>query len=91
MGRTIAPYSRQVIQIEDSLAEFRRALRKSDQEIFDELIRTAKLQVQAGVMAASPYPIDSMLLTMIIQLKKEIKNLRNEIDQGKVTKEKSQT
>ncbi|MCZ8156862.1 MAG: hypothetical protein O9264_12115 [Leptospira sp.] len=81
MGRTIAPYSRQVAQIEESLSEFRRALRRSDQEIFDDLIRTAKLQVQAGVMAASPYPIDSMLMTMVIELKKEISVLRNELKQ----------
>ncbi|TGL58149.1 hypothetical protein EHQ58_12265 [Leptospira ognonensis] len=89
MGRTIAPYSRQVLQIEDSLGEFRRALRKSDQEIFDELLRTAKLQVQAGVMAASPYPIDSMLLTMVIQLKKEMGVLQKEIKQLKETQGKS--
>jgi hypothetical protein len=87
MGRTIAPYSRQVLQIEDSLGEFRRALRKSDQVIYDELIRTAKLQVQAGVMAASPYPIDSMLLTMIIQLKKEIGVLQLEVNKLKENKE----
>lgn len=79
MGRTIAPYSRQVQQIEDSLAEFRRSLRKTDKDIFDELIRQAKLQVQAGVMAASPYPIDSMLLTMMIELKKEIQGLKQTV------------
>lgn len=89
MGRTIAPYSRQVLQIEDSLGEFRRALRKSDQEIFDELLRTAKLQVQAGVMAASPYPIDSMLLTMVIQLKKEMGALQKEIKHLKEAQGKS--
>ncbi|GBF49655.1 hypothetical protein LPTSP4_11710 [Leptospira ryugenii] len=79
MGRTIAPYSRQILQIEENLSEFRRALRKEDQAIYDELIRSSKLQVQAGVMAASPYPIDSMLLTMVIELKKEIKKLQADI------------
>lgn len=86
MGRTIIPYSRQILQIEESLSEFRRALRKTDQEIFDELIRNAKLQVQAGVMAASPYPIDAMLLTMMIELKKEIQNLKKEISSQRETK-----
>lgn len=66
--------------IESSLGQYRRGLRKPDQEIFDELIRTAKLQVQAGVMASSPYPIDIMLLTMMIDLKKEILRLKNEIE-----------
>lgn len=66
-------------QVESSLNEFRRGLRKPDQMIFDELIRTAKMQVQAGVMASAPYPIDSMLLTMIIDLKKEISSLKYEL------------
>ncbi|EOQ87981.1 hypothetical protein LEP1GSC202_3497 [Leptospira yanagawae serovar Saopaulo str. Sao Paulo = ATCC 700523] len=75
MGRTISPYSRQMLQIEENLSDFRRALRKADQEIFDDLIRISKLQVQAGVMASLPYPIDSMLLSMMIQLKKELNEL----------------
>ncbi|MCG6142233.1 hypothetical protein EHQ23_16990 [Leptospira bourretii] len=78
MGRTIAPYSRQMLQIEENLSDFRRSLRKQDQDIFDDLIRTAKLQVQAGVMASLPYPIDSMILSMLIDLKKEM----NEIKKG---------
>ncbi|MCW7493029.1 hypothetical protein ND861_11705 [Leptospira sp. 2 VSF19] len=78
MGRTIVPYSRQMLQIEENLSDFRRSLRRQDQEIFDELMRTAKLQVQAGVMASLPYPIDSMILSMLIDLKKEV----NEIKKG---------
>ncbi len=80
MGRTVIPYSRQMQYVESSLGQYRRGLRKPDQEIFDELIRVAKLQVQAGVMASSPYPIDIMLLTMMIDLKKEIFRLRKELE-----------
>ncbi|MCW7471539.1 hypothetical protein [Leptospira kanakyensis] len=76
MGRTIAPYSRQMLQIEGNLSDFRRSLRRQDQEIFDELMRTSKLQVQAGVMASLPYPIDSMILSMLIELKKEVNELK---------------
>ncbi|WP_411822139.1 hypothetical protein [Leptospira sp. 'Mane'] len=86
MGRTVVPYSRQIQQIESNLIEFRRGLRKKDQEVFDELIRDAKLQVQAGVMASSPYPIDSMLLTMVIQLKKEVSSLKTQMEQLKENK-----
>ncbi|MBM9591038.1 hypothetical protein JWG41_11310 [Leptospira sp. 201903075] len=80
MGRTITPYSRQMSQIEENLSDFRKALRKSDQEIFDGLIRTAKLQVQAGVMASLPYPIDSMMLSMLIELKKDITELKKRLE-----------
>ncbi|EMY78087.1 hypothetical protein LEP1GSC060_1854 [Leptospira weilii serovar Ranarum str. ICFT] len=85
MGRTVTPYSRQMQQVESGLLEFRRGLRKPDQDIFDDLIRTAKLQVQAGVMASGPYPIDTMLLTMMIDLKKEIRKLSREINELKGT------
>lgn len=85
MGRTVIPYSRQMQYVESSLGQFRRGLRKPDQEVFDELIRTAKLQVQAGVMASSPYPIDTMLLTMMIDLKKEISRLKRELDSLRTT------
>ncbi|MBM9576861.1 hypothetical protein JWG45_06805 [Leptospira sp. 201903070] len=86
MGRTVTPYSRQMQQVESGLLEFRRGLRKPDQEIFDDLIRTAKLQVQAGVMASAPYPIDTMLLTMMIDLKKELQKLKQEMSAVKVSK-----
>ncbi|MBM9500527.1 hypothetical protein JWG44_09735 [Leptospira sp. 201903071] len=86
MGRTVTPYSRQMQQVESGLLEFRRGLRKPDQEVFDDLIRTAKLQVQAGVMASAPYPIDTMLLTMMIDLKKEIQKLKQELNTTKVLK-----
>lgn len=66
--------------VESSLGQFRRGLRKPDQEVFDELMRTARLQVQAGVMASSPYPIDTMLVTMMIDLKKEISRLQKELE-----------
>ncbi|EQA55118.1 hypothetical protein [Leptospira kmetyi] len=79
MGRTVTPYSRQMQQVESGLLEFRRGLRKPDQEVFDDLIRIAKLQVQAGVMASGPYPIDTMLLTMMIDLRKELHRLKKEI------------
>ncbi|TGK78593.1 hypothetical protein EHQ24_18785 [Leptospira noumeaensis] len=79
MGRTIAPYSRQMLQIEGNLSDFRRSLRRQDQEIFDDLIRTSKLQVQAGVMASLPYPIDSMILSMLIELKKEVNEIKKNL------------
>ncbi|PJZ45632.1 hypothetical protein [Leptospira brenneri] len=80
MGRTITPYSRQMLQIEENLSDFRRSLRRSDQEIFDDLIRISKLQVQAGVMASLPYPIDSMIISMLIELKKEINDLKKRLE-----------
>ena len=78
MGRTVMPYSRAVDAANERLAEFRRGLRKDDREIFDELMRYAKTQIQAGVMASSPNPFDSM--SLIIQLAKQVKALLAEVE-----------
>ncbi len=80
MGRTVTPYSMQLQIIRRRLQNFRRALRKEDQLIFDELFRHAKFNVQAGVMAANPNPIDSILLAILIEQQKQINELRRQLD-----------
>lgn len=80
MGRTIEPYSRQIDRIDERLKDFRKALRKKDQETFDELIRISKLQIQAGVMASSPNPFDSMTLSILISMMNEIRELKSQIE-----------
>lgn len=79
MGRTIEPYSIQMKRIEERLRDFRRGLRKADQEAMDTLICSALVQVQAGVMASNPNPLDSMFLSMLIHLQKENELLKKEI------------
>ncbi|MCC6275444.1 MAG: hypothetical protein IT569_06285 [Leptospiraceae bacterium] len=90
MGRTVEPYSRQSLRVEERLSDFKRALRKSDQETFDELIRAAKLNLQAGVMASNPNPLDSMLVSMILSLSKEVKSLQKELRSTKERLDKNE-
>ena len=80
MGRTVMPYSMAVEATNDRLAEFRKALRKDDREIFDELMRYAKTQIQVGVMASNPNPFDSISLITHIHLAKQVKSLSAEIE-----------
>lgn len=79
MGRTVAPYSIVIEQVLSRFENFRRTLRREDREAFDELMRVAKMQVQAGVMAQHPNAFDSMSMAMLVQLKREIDELRTEI------------
>jgi hypothetical protein len=71
MGRTLQPYSIQIDLVEERFNKFRRTLRREDQDIFDDLFRAARRQLQAGVMAASPNPFDSMTMSMLIELRKQ--------------------
>ncbi|MEQ9365152.1 MAG: hypothetical protein RIF32_12960, partial [Leptospirales bacterium] len=66
MGRTLAPYSMQIEAIEERLKKFRRGLRREDQTAFDSIMRAARYQLQSGVLAASPNPLDSVTLSALI-------------------------
>lgn len=79
MGRTVAPYSLVIEQVLSRFDNFRRTLRRCDREAFDELMRVAKIQVQAGVMAQHPNAFDSMSMAMLVHLKREIKELKKQI------------
>ena len=69
----------QIDLIEDRLKKLRRSLRKEDQKLFDRLIRYARMQIQAGAMASNPNPFDSMAMTMLIELQKQIDSDRMEL------------
>lgn len=57
----------------------RRALRKDDQEIFDELFIAPKLQMQAGAYAGDVEPFETMLICILIELKKEFQLLEQRV------------
>jgi hypothetical protein len=72
MGRTVLPYS-QVWEAERSRwLKFRRALRREDQAHFDRLFESARLHLQAGVYASNPWPLESMLLSMLLEHQKAL-------------------
>lgn len=81
MGRTLPTYNMLILQEldKDEWKRFRRALRKDDQEIFDELFIAPKIQMQAGAYASNAKPFETMLICMLIELKKELKLLEERI------------
>ncbi len=85
MGRTVVPYSLVIEQVMHRFDNYRRTLRREDREAFDDLMRAAKMQVQAGVMAQHPNAFDSMSMAMLVQLKREINELKKNIkNQGEL-------
>ena len=81
MGRTVLPYS-QVWEAERSRwLKFRRALRREDQAHFDRLFELARLHLQAGVYASNPWPLESMLLSMLLEHQKVIAALEERLKQ----------
>ncbi len=46
MGRTVLPFSMVLAEQQQRLSQFRRTLRKQDQELFDELFERARFIVE---------------------------------------------
>lgn len=72
MGRTVLPYSHVWEEERSRWQKFRRALRREDQAQFDRLFELARLHLQAGVYAANPWPLESLLFSMLLEHQKAI-------------------
>jgi hypothetical protein len=93
MGRTVLPFSMILAEQQKRLSQFRRSLRKQDQELFDELFERARLHVQAAVQAANPEPMESIFISVLIEMLREEKHLRarvGELEKGLQVKDEKQ-
>ena len=79
MGRT-TPTATMLIQFEESnWSQFRRALRKEDQNAFDELFTYAKMNLPAISIQAHPVPFESIMLSMLVEQQKQIQILTEKL------------
>lgn len=79
MGRT-TPTATMLIQYEEgNWSQFRRALRKEDQNIFDQLFSYAKINLPAISIQAHPIPFESILLSMLLEQQKQIHTLTDKL------------
>ncbi|MFA5112058.1 MAG: hypothetical protein WC443_11670 [Desulfobaccales bacterium] len=79
MGRTVLPYSRIWEMERERWQKFRRALRKTDQAYFDRLFESARLHLQAGVYASTPWPLESILLSILLEQQKALSILEERV------------
>jgi FtsZ-binding cell division protein ZapB len=64
---------------EENLAKFRRALRREDQIVFDDLFTAAYKHRAAAAYAGHLLPFETFLLSMQIEDHKEVMSLRREV------------
>lgn len=82
MGRTL-PSITQVFQHDEAaLQRFRRALRRSDQRVLDDLFAAAHRHLSAAAYASHELPILLFLLSMILEEHKEVQRLRQVLEQA---------
>jgi hypothetical protein len=80
MGRTVLPYSHVWEEEKRRWLKFRRALRKEDQAHLDRLFELARLHLQAGVYASNPWPLETMLLSMLLEHEKVLEALKERLE-----------
>ena len=79
MGRTVLPYSQIIEREYADWKKFRRGLRREDQAVLDRLFDLARLHVQAGVYASRPWPLETILVSILIEQEKALQLLQREV------------
>ena len=78
MGRTVLPFNQKILSIESEWNKFRRALRKEDQELLDDLFGFAKYHSAPSSYFSTPNPMEPVLMAMLIEILKEVRRLKFE-------------
>lgn len=71
-GRTLPTYTNIVDEYTSFLRKYRSALRKEDQEAFDQLMAFARLHVSAGNYTARLNPLESMFISIMLEQQREL-------------------
>lgn len=75
MGRTLPSITQTFLQEQDSFNRFRRALRRPDQLMLDDLFASAHQHLAAAAYAAHPLPFETFLLAMLLEEHKRLIHL----------------
>jgi hypothetical protein len=82
MGRTIASITQTWQQEEAALNRFKRALRKEDQILLDELLVLSRLHLAEASYASNLYPLDMYLIAILLEVYKQLKATQRVLNGG---------
>lgn len=80
MGRTLPSITQAFLQEQQSLAKFRRALRREDQRALDDILAASRQHLAAAAYASHLLPFEVMLLAMLVEEHKEVMRLRSHLE-----------
>lgn len=81
MGRTLPTITQIILQEQESFARFRRALRRNDQLVLDDLFAAAHQHLAAAAYASHALPFEVLLLSMLLEEHKEVVRLRRLVEE----------
>ncbi|MBP7213049.1 MAG: hypothetical protein KBA03_02335 [Anaerolineaceae bacterium] len=79
MGRTIASITQTWQEEEAALNRFKRALRKDDQVLLDELLVMSRLHLAEASYASNLYPLDMYIIAILLEVYKQLKVIQREL------------
>jgi hypothetical protein len=82
MGRTVMPFSFVLEKERGRWKEFRKSMSKEDQEAFDRLFDRAKFHTSAAVYMSHPVPLETILLSIILEHEKMIGDILGKLREG---------
>lgn len=90
MGRTIASITQTWQEEEAALNRFKRALRKDDQALLDELLVMSRLHLAEASYASNLYPLDMYLIAILLEVYKQLKVIQRELHNPEQIKDEKQ-
>lgn len=81
MGRTVLPFTQELHREEESWKPFRRALRKEDRELFDELFAAARYHTAACTCSGRAIPFEAILMSILIEERRAVRELSRRLDE----------
>ncbi|MDA8122705.1 MAG: hypothetical protein M0Z38_09095 [Deltaproteobacteria bacterium] len=81
MGRTVLPFTQELHREEESWKPFRRALRKEDRELFDELFAAARYHTAACTCSGRAVPFEAILISILIEERRAVRELSRRLDE----------
>lgn len=80
MGRTLPTTTQIILDEQQAVKNFRRALRREDQQIFDELFAHARKHIMAINQANHALPFEAILLAMLVEMMRDVIRLQEQVE-----------
>lgn len=79
MGRTLPTTTQIILDEQQAFLNFRRALRREEQVVFDELFARARKHIMAINQADHVLPFEAILLAMLVELMQDMIALKRQV------------
>ena len=91
MGRTIPSFNPLVRHLQqEDWGKFRRALRREDQQLLDELFEMARFHAAPAAYASRPNPMEPIVVGMLIEMLKRLREVEERLPKGEAPSDGAQ-